>query len=86
MNLMILDHLFKKVGIRSKNFFQASNGLEAYKIAESRSIDLIVMDLNMPVMGGFEATKKIKDYFNEPNLYVTGRIEVDSTDSIPKVK
>lgn len=39
----------------------AGNGKEAVRMfGENKQIDLVLMDLNMPEMDGFEATKKIK--------------------------
>lgn len=43
------------------NLLRAINGKEAVEIVESNpNIDLILMDLKMPIMNGFEATKKIR--------------------------
>jgi len=39
---------------------EAYNGQEAVEITEKRKPDLIIMDLTMPVMDGFEAIKRIK--------------------------
>jgi len=40
----------------------AHNGEEAIKYCnENSQIDLVLMDINMPVMNGFEATKELKN-------------------------
>lgn len=39
---------------------QASNGLEALQLLEKEHPDVIVMDLDMPIMDGVEATRLIK--------------------------
>jgi hypothetical protein len=42
----------------------AKNGREAVTLAEQYpEIDLVLMDINMPVMNGFEATREIKKLF-----------------------
>lgn len=53
-----IDAVLRKYGL---NCIHASNGKEAISIFEEyENIGLILMDLNMPVMNGLEATKKIK--------------------------
>src|SRR5438477_34928 len=39
---------------------QATNGVEALQQAESGTCDLILMDLSLPVMDGWEATRRLK--------------------------
>ncbi|KOC13577.1 hypothetical protein AFLA70_292g001311 [Aspergillus flavus AF70] len=38
------------------------NGLEAFRKIQERQYDMILMDIQMPVMGGFEATTIIREY------------------------
>ncbi|KAI0136633.1 hypothetical protein BJ170DRAFT_699098 [Xylariales sp. AK1849] len=38
------------------------NGLEAVEAIQKRKFDVILMDVQMPIMGGFEATGKIREY------------------------
>jgi CheY-like chemotaxis protein len=40
---------------------QAENGAEAVDVAIRRKPDLVVMDLEMPVMGGLEAIQRLRD-------------------------
>ncbi|RYO91278.1 hypothetical protein DL766_002051 [Monosporascus sp. MC13-8B] len=38
------------------------NGLEAVEMVRKKKFDVILMDVQMPIMGGFEATGKIREY------------------------
>jgi PAS domain S-box-containing protein len=57
-NYFFLELMFSKMGITP---IVAHNGQEAIDICKSNPlIDLVLMDLKMPVLNGFEATKQIK--------------------------
>ncbi len=49
---------------------QASSGREAVVLAKQRRFDLILMDLSMPEMGGFEATLRIKEQPDPPRVVI----------------
>jgi len=52
-------------------FTQAINGQQALELAQAQSFDLILMDLDMPVLNGFEATQKIrKDSKNQETFII----------------
>jgi two-component system chemotaxis response regulator CheY len=40
---------------------QAKNGAEALNFFDGRTIDLLITDLNMPVMNGIELVTKVRD-------------------------
>lgn len=42
---------------------EAANGLEAVRLTESLQPDVVLMDLEMPVLNGYEATRQIKTRF-----------------------
>jgi two-component system nitrate/nitrite response regulator NarL len=72
VNILIVDdHQLMIDGIKSaldseENFKiigHANNGLEAISLCENTRVDLILMDVSMPVMDGEEATKKISQMY-----------------------
>jgi signal transduction histidine kinase/ActR/RegA family two-component response regulator len=59
-NSLIAEMLLQQAGVEVIN---AENGLVAIDLFARHNIDLILMDMQMPVMGGVEATKKIRSQF-----------------------
>jgi osomolarity two-component system sensor histidine kinase NIK1 len=44
------------------------NGLDAFVQVKERKFDAVLMDIQMPVMGGFESTAKIREHEHSFNL------------------
>ena len=50
--------------------FSATNGKEAVEIAKNIPIDLAILDLQMPEMGGIDALKRIKKIDNSIEIII----------------
>jgi DNA-binding response OmpR family regulator/two-component sensor histidine kinase len=60
------------------HIFTATNGWEAMKVVENEPMDLIVSDVMMPVMDGYELTKRLKqdsNYSHLPIILLTAKIQ-----------
>ena len=44
------------------------NGLEAFNAIKTQRFDVVLMDVQMPIMGGFEATREIRNYERDQEL------------------
>ncbi|WP_374962454.1 response regulator [Spongiibacter tropicus] len=62
------------------NHLAASNGREAVELLEKQAVDLIIMDLQMPEMDGFEATQVIRHKLRQitPIIALTANTDSDT--------
>jgi PAS domain S-box-containing protein len=60
-NQKLIEILLSKIGVKT---IIVSNGEEAVESYKKEKYDLILMDINMPIMDGISATKIIKDLEN----------------------
>jgi len=65
INQKLIKQILVKYGIEVD---LANNGLEAFEKIKNTKYDLILMDIQMPVMDGVEATHEIINYEKEENL------------------
>lgn len=49
---------------------EATNGKEAIELLDKEEVDLILMDIRMPIMDGVEATKEIKENYPEVKVLI----------------
>ena len=55
----------------------AENGQEAVAKTRKEAFDLILMDLNMPVMNGFDATREIREFNKEIPIVALTAVEIE---------
>jgi len=67
-NFLFYNEVLKK---SNANVLWVKNGAEAVEICKKNKIDLIIMDVQMPIMDGHEATKQIKQEFDIPIIILT---------------
>lgn len=82
MNILLAQTVVKKYNIITDT---ANDGAEAYQLFEKNSYDLILTDVQMPVMGGVELTRLIrtqvdKKKANVPILGVTANVMSEDRD------
>lgn len=90
--LLVDDHKIVRNGLRQmiekqkglSIVAEASNGREAVELTHKTTLDIIVMDVNMPVMDGIEATKKIKA--DIPHVRIIGLSLHDSPEVIDNMR
>lgn len=54
---------------------KAGTGLDAVKIVEEKKIDLIILDIMMPVVNGIDACIKIREQHNTPIIMLSAKVE-----------
>ncbi|MEF3078356.1 ATP-binding protein [Winogradskyella poriferorum] len=79
INILVLTKLLENLGVKSE---QTNDGISAVKMAKNKNYQLIFMDIHMPQMDGYEATKLIKE--NNPETLIIGLSADVTTQTINK--
>ena len=83
INQKVLISVLSKSGM---NISIANNGEEALELINSeKKFDLVLMDINMPVMDGYTATMKIRDNSDFNSLPIVSLTALTSTDEVNKM-
>lgn len=62
---LIRDEIAKILNLIANRVFTASNGQEGLQTFENEQIDLVITDVNMPKLNGFEMLKQIRELNSE---------------------
>src|SRR6185312_6025478 len=66
----IVERSLRQAGIDLSDVLQAGNGAEALSMLKDGAVDLILCDINMPVMDGIEFIKQLPSIENAKNVPV----------------
>ena len=83
MNLLLVeDHAIVRTGLRrllsivsDAQIVEASTGRESLALVKSESFDLIVLDLNLPDLGGVELLSRFRHFCQTPILVLSMHME-----------
>ncbi|MGB0851101.1 MAG: ATP-binding protein [Bacteroidia bacterium] len=80
-NMLFVEKLFENFGYRE--IIRAENGLEVLEILEQDTVDLILMDIQMPEMDGLQATEEIVRKYGDarPEIIAVTAEAMDDTGS-----
>ena len=67
VNRLLLKEIIKNI---CSQCFEAQNGKDAIEILQKEKIDLVFMDIEMPVMNGLETTKYIREKLPSPLRFI----------------
>ena len=82
VNMLLLKTILKNLFVKTI-IHEVVNGKEAVAIFESIQPDIVFMDIQMPVMNGYEATKQIRELnsgHNVPIIAITAGTEKEEKD------
>ena len=66
----IIERSIRKAGIELSEVFEAANGVEALAALGRTKVDLILSDINMPIMDGLEFVRQLQGVAEAKNIPV----------------
>ena len=81
---MLADLYKMKFSMSDFEVFMAKNGKEAIGIAKKENVDVVLTDLIMPEMDGYEMTKILRSGEYNPNIKIIIFSNMDQQDSEEK--
>ena len=71
-----LEMLLKQSNFKDANFFNVGSGKEAIEIIQSKTIDLVLLDIQMPKINGYQTDETMLRY--RPSLKIIILTMIDS--------
>lgn len=65
VNMFVLIQQLHRVGVSKSEITQAENGQQALDAAKEKSFNVILMDIHMPTMSGWEAARTLREHPGE---------------------
>lgn len=69
LNLQLMRMMFEQLGF---DFEIAKNGQQAIEMIQNKSYDVVLMDVQMPVLNGIDATREIRKDPQNKDLFIIG--------------
>lgn len=78
----IRESLMDILELNDFDVFSAANGKEGFDVINNNTIDLVLCDINMPIMNGYELLEKVNlDIENAPIfIFITAKVESHDID------
>lgn len=76
MNLRMVQHLMKEE--ERYHIVTATTAEQALSLMEQRPIEMILLDIEMPEMDGFELLSKIREKYDTPVAFMTANKDLDT--------
>lgn len=83
INIRIVEHILKKE--EDCVAYSALDGEQALKVLEEKPVDLILLDVKMPGMDGFETFEHIRNICDTPILFITADDDQDMQQRVQTV-
>jgi CheY-like chemotaxis protein len=81
-----LNKIFNKSTMQIKRLEEASNGVEALNLLNHFHFDIILLDIDMPILNGIDTTKCIREKGQTiPIIAVTTNDSIESRDNYIKI-